>query len=158
MKSNKRVRLILVLASISMIVILAVPSKKTSVDIATTPQPALAPGLELPSVSATLDHERLALQRIRSAQLTWGRNPFLSPGAAGASTDVAPQALTHRGDLPQLTGLSVLDGRRMAIIDHEVVQEGDLLVSGYVVKHITSGSVTLLLDEEELTLKLGAEQ
>ena len=60
--------------------------------------------------------------------------------------------------IPRLTGVSSYGGDRWAIIDREIVQEGDQLPSGHVVGEITNRTVTLILDQEELMLSLGDQQ
>jgi hypothetical protein len=58
---------------------------------------------------------------------------------------------------PALTGVSICGDDRRAVIDRQLVQEGDRLASGYTVVRISARSVTLLRDQEELTLCLGGE-
>ena len=59
---------------------------------------------------------------------------------------------------PRLTGISGRDGILWAIIDRELVQEGDLLSSGYSVERIADGTATLRRGQEEMTLSLGDEK
>lgn len=160
MKINNRMRLLVVGASLAMIVIVAMPSKNSEA----------APHPELPTPSgshfvgrAPLDvvgSDRFAAQRERAAQLVWGRDPFSAPrvGPAPAGQPTKPARTIVRApatDLPQLSGLCTIGDKSMAIIDHEIVQSGDRLATGYLIEEITNGTVRLSRGEKTLTLILG---
>jgi hypothetical protein len=98
-------------------------------------------------------------QETRAAQLQWGRDPFQRPAALVVEPCREPEpAPAPTASLPKLTGISLRDGDRWAIIDREIVREGECLTSGATVTSIERGKVTLRLDHEEWTLVLGDER
>ena len=142
-------------AAAVLLVIVAVPWRQGT-ETSAAPAPVEPPHHDPDPPSGTVNTvtmKQLAEQGERSALLTWGRNPFQS--LAPATGDPAPIVKPHQTRRLRLTGVSIYDQDRRAIIDHEVVREGDRLTSGHVVQEITSTSVTLLLDQEEVTLRLG---
>lgn len=147
--------MVIIGAAAALVVIAAVPWRQ-GVDHSAAPAPAQPAHDDPDPPSDTATVEQLAEQSERSARLKWGRNPFQS--LAPARSDAALIVELHQPRRPRLTGVSIYDQDRRAIIDHEVVREGDRLTSGYVVRKITSTTVTLLLDREELTLHLGDER
>ena len=152
MKLGRRVWLVIIGAAAVLLVIVAVPWRQGT-ETSAAPAPAEPPPDDPGPPGDTVTTEQLAEQGERSALLTWGRNPFQS--LAPAISDPAPIVEPHQTRRLRLTGVSIYDQDRRAIIDHEVVGEGDRLTSGHVVQEITSTAVTLLLDQEEVTLRLG---
>lgn len=156
MKSNRRLSVFLIGATTGLVVILAVPSRKGAEPSA--PSPVLdnrAPRHVAGVFASETGGGRLAEQLERSAQLEWGRDPFHWPVSAPDNSTVPP--VPDRPQ-PRLTGVSICGEDRRAIIDHEIVREGDLLTSGYRVDKITNRAVTLLLDKVQLTLSFGEER
>jgi len=160
MKLEKRTRAILVGASILMVVVLALPAPRASVE----PQSWTPPEPETPVQSGpeVIDGARLLEQRRRSGELTWSRDPFAAApadmqSASSTSTPSLPVPEQAAG-VPALTGISVSGGNRMAVIDRLIVREGDGLLSGYTVVRISARAVELSRDGEELVLSLGEER
>lgn len=152
MKPRKQVLFFLGGATVALLAIVAIPSHP-GID-PPEPSPPLQPPREVPDPPAYSSiSEQLAEQRSRSEQLTWGRDPFRRPVASEIDE---PRTETSRPQSrPRLTGISSHAGILWAIIDHELVQEGDLLSSGYTVEKIAGGTATLRRDQEELSLRLG---
>jgi hypothetical protein len=159
---QKRVRIILGSATAALLLILAVPSNKKTSDpevSAATPVPA---GAAVPPAATEaqgrrprITAEQLAEQRARSESLVWSRDPFRRGTGGPIASPVAVASESQPGT-PRLTGISIFERKRMAIVDRQVVREGDRLHSGHTVAKITAETVTLSLHEEQLTLTLGA--
>ena len=142
-------------ATVALLAIVAIPSHP-GVDLPTVSVP-LEPPLEAPDPPTPVPTGgQTADQASRSEQLTWGRDPFRRPVAG--EIESAPLETLSPPARPRLTGISSSDGILWAIIGHELVQEGDLLSSGYTVEKIAGGTVTLRRDQEELSLRLGGER
>ncbi len=155
MKLQKRMWFIIGGATFALLAIVAIPSHP-GVDVPTDPidppPPRETPDPPVPDPT----DEQLAEQRLRSEQLTWGKDPFQRP--VSSESDVTPMETSRSSARPRLSGISRHDGSLWAIINHELVQEGDLLSSGYTVEKIAGGTVTLRRDQEELSLRLGGER
>ena len=168
MKLGKRNSIFLSASAVLLLVVSAIPSREdvdappdvppVAASVAPPAEPPTDPELDVIEAgdepdSAIQGSDSLALlaeQQQRSQQLTWSRDPFRS--SAPLRSESPP--VTERPE-PRLTGLSIRGDNRSAIIDHQIVNEGDLLSSGYTVGRIDVGSVTLARDAETLTLTLG---
>jgi hypothetical protein len=157
MKPEKRTVAFLGGASIVLIVILALPSRHPGLELQ-VPTP-VSPSQAGPTIDAGDDSVLLLEQRRRASELTWARDPF-APAAKRLSSPSSEPSPASRYLLqaPKLTGVSMSGVDRRAVIDRQIVQEGDRLPSGYTIARITARTVTLLRDHEELTLSLGEEQ
>ena len=151
---------------------LALPSRRSD---NTLDEPVAAPPPQEPLEAREImappaTQAQLAAQAARSDALAWGRDPFAPPAQPRAGLAelleqafdfVPPPAEALEPDSlvalvkPQLTGLSQRGSERWAIIDGEIVREGDALSSGHLVAKIESRSVTVYVDSQELTLELG---
>lgn len=116
---------------------------------------------------------QLEAQRARVAELTWGPDPFAGPAPPDAparepveDVEGPPMREPIVGDVPlppaarrpHLTGVSRSVDERWAIIDGQIVREKEVLFSGHTLVRIESRSVTLVLEDEVLTLKLGEQR
>lgn len=100
-------------------------------------------------------HER---QLERAISLPWGRDPFFPiavPIEDEPVEDEPGPAPPQQRPESRLTGVSLMDGNHLAIIDREIMREGDELPSGYVVTRIDKTTVTVRRGEHEVTLTLG---
>lgn len=160
MKLEKRTRAILVGAFVLLGVIVALPSRRVSVE-----PPAAAPAE--PVVPAedgeeTVDRAKLVAQQRRAQELTWTRDPFAAAPAdlrAVAPTSTSPSSVPEEpASVPVLTGICVSGGDRLAVIDRRIVREKELLPTGYTVVRIGGRTVDLLREDEELVLSLGEKR
>ena len=156
MKQGKRMWMVVLGAAAVVLVIVAVPWRRGT-ETAAVPAPVepVRGDSDLPSDRVT--PEQMAEQRERSASLAWGRNPFQGP-AASTTGNPTPTHGPRQPWRPRLTGVSFYDQDRRAIIGREVVKEGDRLASGHLVQEITTAAVTLLMDEEEVIVRLGDQR
>ena len=162
-KPDKRIRILLGTAAGALFVIIALPSNKEE-------EPAIPQPAELASSAAEdalavsgarpASADELKQQARRAQMLVFGASPFEGPSEARASIEhsVDDTLPTRIAGAPQLTGISTLGSSRMAIVAQTIVHEGDRLASGFTVQAITPASVTLVRDDEELTLTLGNER
>ena len=159
MKLDKRMLAFTLGATALLVAIVALPSRHEGGSSA--PPSAQPPQGSSSSSDASATGAVLLEQRQRAQQLTWGRNPFVPAAArshAAPPSTTSPPELLHSASGPQLSGVSICGDDRRAVIDREIVREGERLASGYTVGKITARSVTLLRDQEELTLSLGDEE
>lgn len=157
MKLGNPMAVLIGVASCAGIVLVALPSR----GFERPPGPDLAaPAPEVRHDPADSGVDGLAAeQRQRREVLAFGRDPFLGAAPLASEAPVDPAPVTAPA-LPRsrLTGISILEGARWAIIDREVVREGQRLSSGFTLESIERGSVTLRRDQEEQILVLGEEQ
>ena len=128
---------------------------KGSESVSLVPAPLLrivtpAPAFQVPNPATMLD-EVLSMQRMRSAELAWGRNLFRPPEESSEDGD----QLEYFGeDLPQLSGISTINGDMVAIIDHQIVGAGDRLKSGYLIIAVARDVVELERNDRRIILTL----
>lgn len=162
--ADRRIKIFLGGAVAVLLGIIAVPSKKGG----GSPGASFAPAILVGSVAGEESDASLLLEQLReqgehAARLDWGDDPFehdarLSPSGTASQPVAAPKPVRQSPfALPQLFGVSILSGDRLAVIDSEIVREGDQLATGYTVVTIDKSSVVLLRDHETLTLELGDE-
>jgi len=173
---NRSVKLLIGSAVGLTLVLLALPQRPP----ATTPVPVVpvlpiaTPPVAQKPIARPATRQQLAAQTARSASLAWKRDPFApplvpeepvveiappeEPQIETRPTAVDPPAPILPIVKPRLSGISTRGQQSWAIIDGQVVQEGDILSARYRVGKISSRSVTVLTDEEELTLNLGDRQ
>jgi hypothetical protein len=150
-RSEKGVSILVGLAVVIVTALVALPSRSASTGPAMNPGPRLRSKAE--SESAPIDP--IALQREYAATLRWGRNPFRSPEV---DQEVIPdQAEVVDPEAPKLSGISTIDDCKMAIVDSQIVRQGDVLKTGHEVIEVTDNSVTLLCDGRQITLILGVK-
>ncbi|MHC4822478.1 MAG: hypothetical protein ACYTEP_00490 [Planctomycetota bacterium] len=109
-----------------------------------------APVSQVPN-PATLFDATLSMQRTRSTELTWGRNLFRPPGE---SSEHGHHQEYFDEDLPKLSGVSTVNGDMVAIIDHQIVGEGDRLKTGYLIIAVAKGAVELERNDRRIILTL----
>ena len=166
-----RVKAILVLGTILLAVLLAVPGREetassvtqvpaSAVSVAEQSERVLAPGAA--RIVSAADSEA---QQARKRELGWIRNPFQGPATEVVQASELPllepvlePPPPPPAVIPRLTGVSQRGGASWAIIDGEIVRAGDRLPSGHDVVHIAHRSVTLQWNDQELRLNLGEER
>jgi hypothetical protein len=138
---------------------LSVAALLAGLALVAVPAAPARPGVHVsPTLSAVEEADRSATssrtgsavrraQEERAAVLEWGPDPFRP--RTGPARPVAT---------PVLTGISLREGERWAIIDRQIVREGTVLGSGATVACIERASVTLRKDEKEWTLVLGEQR
>lgn len=138
----------------------AVPSRP-----APPPAPALAPKVVRaaePTASGEADAPRADLHVLADA-LAWGSDPFAAlpqerPTEPDLQPSPEPEPEPEVDRAPQLrlelTGVSLHRGRYLAIVDRELVSVGSELPSGHLVTEIGPSSITVRLDDQELTFTL----
>lgn len=163
MTRKNKVPLLVGSGVVALISLMALPSPKDGeappLQLGAFTQPAAPAGSPAP---ASAPSDLLAEQREHSASLTWVRNPFRPPGAASAAPEVVPEAVPEpevRVDQPmEFSGVCAKGDDHWALVDHQIVRLGDRLSSGHTVTSITDTAVTLVRDDQELTLTLGASK
>jgi len=153
--NRRKIQLLIAGATTAVLVIVAVPFRKGEATVfEVPPRPPIAVNTRTSPID-TERAEKLEGQKQRSLLIDWGRDPFLPPAEATETTPhVVPQQL---GVLPKLTGISRVGDEHMAVIDRQIVKEGDRLRSGHTVGPITELGVTLSLSGVTLSLSLGDE-
>lgn len=158
MRLHKRTTAFIAGASVLLIVIVALPAPRASEELTPT-EPILAAEPDASAhVEGAEDDAMWIEQRRRARELAWVRDPFAPPSAPSLTPgpgDEQRPALASSSSAPTLTGVSIYGDDRRAVIDRQLVQEGDRLSCGYTVGTISARCVTLLRDQEELTLWLG---
>ena len=150
MTPKDRTQLVIIAVGVVLLMILllmnAKPAKKPvgSQTAAVKGEPPPPPG----ALEARLPPDEARIQRQRAIlKEPWKRDPF-----QGASVS----SVSGRSEL-NLKGIAVSQGNRpMAVINEEIVQEGDA-VRGHLVKRIQPNQVVLQRGEEELILRLEEE-
>lgn len=149
---SRRMRIFLSSAFVMMAAVVALPSQEDDTGLAD----AQAGFVPAPFRDATDGPEpvdaRIALQRARSEELSWGRNPFRDPRDYITTTPTTPQRV--EAGLPTLSGVSIIGDDRMAILDRQIVGVGDSLNSGHRVVAVTDRQVVLERDGRRFTLIL----
>ncbi|MFT5052407.1 MAG: hypothetical protein ACI8QZ_003840 [Chlamydiales bacterium] len=167
MKLTRTTCMIVGTAGVLLVVVIGLPNKDSQ---EAQEAPPLASGDSEMSQAAYLStgHSsaaQLQAQRARSEALIWERNPFeliLTPAADPIQTKPEPDPVPPQIEpdppelvpLPHLSGIAIVDGRPIALLDGELAQTGDQLPSGYIVQAIDSRTVTLSKDQQIETLVL----
>jgi len=163
MSQNKRVPMFLGISFVALLAILAWPSREKAQRVFEGASPLEATTLPPGTPSEDIGSTVLELQRERSAQLAWGRDPFRDPTGIDAKSptlrvEVSSSEGTPGPERPRLTGFCTVGRTCMAIVGREVVRLGDKLRSGYTVTSFGVGSVTLTRGDEILVLGLGDDR
>jgi hypothetical protein len=157
-KPNKRLVVILGGAMALLLAVVAVPARRAA-GVPPPPGPgAPGPGADGPGEPLGATRAELLARAARAAVLTFGRDPFAHRVVAAAPGEALPLAEPAGGAAPRLYGVSICGADRMAIIDLEVVREGERLATGQTVARITVDAVTLWSAGEETVLTLGDER
>jgi hypothetical protein len=167
MKLTRTTLMIVGTAGVLLVVVIGLPNKDSQ---EAQEAPPLASGDSEMSQAAHLStgHSsaaQLQAQRARSEALIWERDPFeqiLTPAADPLQTKPAPPQIEpdppELVSLPHLSGIAIVDGRPIALLDGELAQTGDQLPSGYIVQAIDRRTVTLSNDQQIETLVLGTDR
>jgi hypothetical protein len=151
-KSEKGVSVLVGLALVVITALVALPSPSVGTLPVVKPAPLLRSKAE-PN-SATLDP--IDRQREYAATLRWGRNPFLGPEIV---EDKKPDpVIVVDPEAPKLSGISTINDFKMAIIDSQIVCQGDFLKTGHKVLEVTDQNVTLICNNRQMVLTLGEKQ
>ncbi|MGB0951615.1 MAG: hypothetical protein ACPG31_00175 [Planctomycetota bacterium] len=150
---SKRMKVFLGSAVILIAAVAALPSKGAQGSTATN-QEGFVPKPFRSNASATEipQGDAMTLQRRRSEELSWGRNPFRDPRDYLDTTERVPQYVAK--DLPKLSGISTIGDERMAIIGRQIVGVGDVLESGHLVTGVSETNVSLQREGKGYTLHL----
>ncbi len=165
-----RLQIFLIVSTAAGLLLLAVPKRGAAMGAASA-EPVNAPVATqppLPSIDVVApDHTevQVELQRDRRASSAWGRDPFEDPSPPAVAEqqpddpepDVEPVMELPTEALAlqlQLTGISRSGKRRWAIINREIVQEGDSLLSGHFISRIDEHTVTVMRDREAVVLNI----
>ncbi len=152
-------------ASLATLGMLAVPRRDAAKPLPQTLPLAAQPtaGEPVAKSSALLPEaaRRFASQRLRTAQLSFARDPFRAlrkpqeeqPRSDDVQADPAPSA--PEPPLPLVQGISILGDDRRALVGGELLQEGDRLSSGVRIQRIERGSITVEVHGRTEILYLG---
>ena len=163
---DRRTKIFLGVSAVLLAGMLAVPQREPETASTPTAAPVAAGAVEAadptePVRAAT--PEQLERQRARAARLVWARDPFFPLTAEPApAPDPEPELVPEPSEPVawepvELTGISERDGVRWALLDGQLVQEGEALSSGHQVARIERRSVLVLRDGLARVLTLGEE-
>lgn len=111
-------------------------------------------------IAIEISESQIQAIRDRADLQTWGSDPFKkkSNEPRPEERDLAPveeDVVAPTEPAPRLSAVTIRGEDRIAVIDRELVREGDSLSSKYRVVSIEEESVTLSRDDQTVTLILG---